>query len=117
MDTVDGSYTCSASTHCVCGRCIIQGPRPAQKSARLQDAPLRRLARRDPRKPLTIEIRYVGGPESLWAVRARGQTWKVCAHECVADVFMAFSAAVWAVSRPEGASPAMGALVRSSELP
>lgn len=31
-----------------------------------------RLARRDPRDPLTVTITYRGGPECWWEIRARG---------------------------------------------
>jgi len=41
-----------------------------------------------------IEIRYVGGPEGQWVVRARGADWKVCGHLSAADVFASLSAAV-----------------------
>lgn len=33
-----------------------------------------RLARRDPRDPLTITVTYRGGPECWWEIRARGVT-------------------------------------------
>lgn len=34
------------------------------------------LSRRDSRTPLTLTIRYRGGPEAWWEVKARGRTWR-----------------------------------------
>lgn len=42
--------------------------------------------RRDPVKPLGIEIRYRGGPEASFDVRFRGRTWRFPGHMQMIDV-------------------------------
>jgi hypothetical protein len=32
---------------------------------------------RDPRKPLDLQIQWIGGAEDTWLIRARGWRWKV----------------------------------------
>ena len=81
MASTEPSYIRSASTMCTCEACIIPGP-PARRG---EHAPQERSSyvspARDPRKLLWISIRYLGGPEGQWEVTARGQKWRVCAHQ------------------------------------
>jgi hypothetical protein len=50
------------------------------------------LSRRDPRKPLEITIKYRGGPECWWEVRARGVTLRRPGHMAIHDLFVEITA-------------------------
>lgn len=81
----------SASTTCTCETCKITGPPRGtgqSASARRQAgrAPLRRVAARDPRKPLQLSVAYVGGAEPTWVLQGRGEKWHVCGHLGFDDV-------------------------------
>lgn len=80
----------SASTTCTCETCRISGPPrgPGQggSDAKQRRAPLRRVAGRDPRKPLQIAVAYIGGAEPQWIIQGRGAKWKVCGHLGFDDV-------------------------------
>jgi hypothetical protein len=45
-----------------------------------------RLARRAAREPTTLTIRYRGGAEAWWEVKARGRSWRVPGHVALHDV-------------------------------
>jgi hypothetical protein len=44
------------------------------------------LRARDPRRSLDLQIKYIGGPEGTWEIRARGWRWRFSGGLSVADV-------------------------------
>lgn len=44
------------------------------------------LRARDPRRPLDLQIRYVGGNHPLWEITARGRRWIFEGDLAVQDV-------------------------------
>lgn len=65
--------------------------RPAGPTGQRGEAtPLKRLALRNRRKPLTVTITYRGGPESWWELRARGKVVRVPGHRFVEDALSQF---------------------------
>lgn len=49
---------------------------------------LRRLAERDARAPLQVQVSYRGGAEAWWELRARGRVWRFPGHHSIHDVLM-----------------------------
>lgn len=43
-------------------------------------------SRRNPREPLTVTIRYRGGPEAWWEVKGRGKTYRFPGYLALHDV-------------------------------
>jgi len=83
---IPASNRCSPSTtwHWKDGR-LAPGAHPACHAG----APLASVARlraRDPRKPLDLQIRYLGGGSPLFEVIARGWRWKVDGTLALLDV-------------------------------
>lgn len=91
MEPNPESYTRSVSHTLMLEVCRISR-RPAEKAER-ERSELRRVFHpsRDKRKPQTIEVRYIGGPEGCWKVRARGEWWHVCGGWTVGEAFQALS--------------------------
>lgn len=58
----------------------------ATGTARAERARRQTLPRRDPREPLTVTVRYRGGPECWWELRARGAVWRVPGYVSVHDL-------------------------------
>lgn len=60
------------------------GPRDASGEARPP------LSRRSARDPLTLTVRYRGGAEAWWEVKARGRSWRfpgyLAFHDVMAEV-------------------------------
>lgn len=48
-----------------------------------------RLSRWRPRSPLTITVRYHGGPEAWWCIKARGCEFRFPGHTALHDVMRA----------------------------
>lgn len=46
---------------------------------------------RNPRDPLTLTIRYRGGAEAWYEIRARGSVGRIEGHICLHDVMMAIN--------------------------
>lgn len=46
----------------------------------------RNLRARNPREPLTIQVRYRGGAEAWWYIEARGTSQAFPGHLCLHDV-------------------------------
>jgi len=44
------------------------------------------LRSRDPRKPLDMQVRYVGGPEGTWLIQARDWRWRCTGGLSLVDV-------------------------------
>lgn len=44
------------------------------------------LSRRDAREPLTLTIRYRGGSEAWWEIKARGQVFRFPGYLAIHDV-------------------------------
>ena len=55
-------------------------------AAGAQRPPFALMPRRDPRRPLDLQILYTGGSEGMWEVRARGWRWRFTGGLAVADV-------------------------------
>jgi hypothetical protein len=60
-------------------------PPEAMGTARAERARRFSLARRDPREPLTVIVRYRGGAECWWELRARGTVWRMPGHVSLQD--------------------------------
>ena len=71
MDAHPDSNRRTQSTTYALKRVRITRRPAANKHSRRQASS---LARRDKREPLTITVRYRGGPEAWWEIKARGQT-------------------------------------------
>ena len=63
----------SVSTTFAWKRVKISRPPEATPAATTKSSRWRRLPRRDSRKPLTVVVKYRGGPECWVEVRARGE--------------------------------------------
>lgn len=72
--------------------CKIQGRPAPQDTARAKRVPSAFVPSRDPRKPLQISLRYIGGPEGCWMVEARGAKWHVCGSQTVLEAFRGLNA-------------------------
>ena len=62
---------------------------PAKGTSTAPKGPQARIPTRrgpDKYKWISIEVRYNGGPEASWLVRARGVTWRFPGHMCLHDV-------------------------------
>lgn len=44
------------------------------------------LARRNRREPLTLSVKYRGGAEAWYEIKARGRTYRVPGHRALHDV-------------------------------
>lgn len=44
------------------------------------------LNRRDHRTPVTLSVRFRGGPEAWFEIKGRGRTWRVPGHDAFYDV-------------------------------
>jgi hypothetical protein len=74
------------STTWVWKKCILRGtPRPL-KGKRERSELRRPLSSRVPTKPLSIEVRYRGGPEGDFTVTSRGRSWRFPGHYQMIDV-------------------------------
>lgn len=47
--------------------------------------------RREPRENLTITVRYRGGPECWWEIKARGETVRLPGYVHLHDALMAIN--------------------------
>lgn len=80
-----------ASTTFVWKHVIMRGPpRPLDASAGQRPAPLA-VGRRDPRKPLTVTVAYLGGPEAKWKLTSRGRVYYVHGAEQLHDALSRLS--------------------------
>lgn len=61
-------------------------PPEATSTARAERARRYALPRRDPRESLTVTVRYRGGAECWWEIRARGTVWRVPGSTSVHDL-------------------------------
>lgn len=68
---------------------IGQAPQ-AGMTGRRKATPLSALAKRDPRKPLSITVTFRGGPECWWELRARGAVVRRPGHLQLHDVLSLF---------------------------
>lgn len=89
------SYTRSPSTNWEFRKVKIAGPRQGNAQRERSEPRSFRVGRRDERKPLSVEIRYVGGPEAHWVVKARGGSWKVPGHRCLHDALLDVNGPFW----------------------
>jgi len=78
----------------------IRGPRPTQGAQRATKEPSDRRGRRDERKPLCVEISYLGGPEAVWLLKARGGTWRIPGHRALNDALLDVNGPFWAPRKP-----------------
>jgi len=63
----------------------IEPPARAIGTAAPKASPRERLAQRQLRKPLDVQVRYRGGPECWWELKARGRVWRFPGHVCLHD--------------------------------
>lgn len=86
MANSHSSYTRSPSTkwHFADGS-LATGAAPSMQPVAEQRS-IWSLRARDPRKPLDLQIRYVGGSEGLWEICARGWRWTFPATLTIIDV-------------------------------
>lgn len=49
---------------------------------------LKHLSRRDPRDPLQVTVKYRGGPECWYEIKARGATVRVPGHVALHDLML-----------------------------
>lgn len=64
----------------------LEGPPRPYRHSRPAGASIFELRSRDPRKPLQVEIRYRGGAEGEWRIRARDWEWRFPGTLSVVDV-------------------------------
>lgn len=64
---------------------LSSGTAPAGDSASATSTS-RSARRRDSHKPMTIEIRYRGGPEASWLIAYRGVVRRFAGHQALHDV-------------------------------
>jgi len=64
----------------------IKPPARAQSTSEVEDEPASRLGLRDRRRALWIEVRFLGGSECWWLIRARGRQWRIPGDRCVEDL-------------------------------
>jgi hypothetical protein len=60
-------------------------PPEATSTARAERARRYALPRRDPRQPLNVTVKFRGGAECWWEVRARGTVWRFPGHVSLQD--------------------------------
>lgn len=82
----ESSNVCSGSTtwHFACGS--LDGPGGPLRQSRPAGASIYELHSRDPRRPLDLQIRYIGGAEGLWLIQARNWRWRFSGGLSVVDV-------------------------------
>lgn len=78
----------------------ISAVAPAGVSANAESSSSRGRRKRDMREPLTIQVRYNGGPESSWVIWARGMCRRFPGHMRLDDVFQDLSAPRLGLGRP-----------------
>jgi hypothetical protein len=71
---------------------LREGPLP-QKTPPARRAATIGLKARDPRKPLTVSIRFVGNGDCEWVIEARGRRYKAAGCENVHEVLARLSRA------------------------
>lgn len=86
MGDIEESNECSVSTTWVWKRVKIDPPLAAPSKQRRRPLPKPVRALWDSRHPLTILIRYRGGPECWYEIKARGRTHRVTGSTCLHDV-------------------------------
>lgn len=91
MDNLSDTNSSSAST--TWGwRYVKIGRRPQGPSdAAAAGVRSRILSSRNPRDALTISVKYRGGNECWWEIKARGTTLRVPGHLALHDVLMSLS--------------------------
>lgn len=67
----------------------IDPPPAAPPAQRPKDPSKPPLSHWDRRTPLTLQIRYRGGPEAWYEVKGRGRTWRVTGDIGIHDVMEA----------------------------
>lgn len=64
----------------------LRGAPPPQVQSPAEQGRKASLRSRDPRKPITIQLKYSGGSEAWWRVRARDVDWSFPGHLALQDV-------------------------------
>ena len=101
MPRSDESYTRSGSTDWEWKKVKLAGPRPGKAQRLRSSLPLRRVAGRDHRKPLHLEVRYVGGAEAEWILKARGHEWRLPGHRSLHDALLDVNAPFFTARLPD----------------
>jgi hypothetical protein len=86
MGTEADEDVCSASTRWVWKRVKIDPPLAAPPRTAAAGVRRKPVSRWDPRTALTLSVRYRGGAEGWYEVRARGRTIRVPGHVSMHDV-------------------------------
>jgi hypothetical protein len=86
MGESEGEYECSESTTWAWIRVKVS-PAPQAPGGQRRKAPSKRLrAPWNPRDPLTVLVRYRGGSECWYELRARGRTYRAPGHLAINDI-------------------------------
>src|SRR5271156_353547 len=78
--------TRSVSTTWKWKRCILEAPAHPPVATAGAKRPRPFFRRRSADAPLTITVRYLGGPECWWEIKTRGETIRVPGHEDLATL-------------------------------
>lgn len=69
----------------------IRRPPEAEESSPSEASPTRSLLAWPRKRPMSLRVRYRGGPECWWEVTARGRTIRrpgsVCLHDVLAELY------------------------------
>lgn len=65
--------------------CKVSGPPSGQQQQPPKASSSGVLPSRALREPTTLTVRYRGGPEAWWEVKARGKTYRLPGHLCLHD--------------------------------
>jgi hypothetical protein len=83
----DGSYGRSGSTRVRWELAKVHRPPEAPSTQPPEGGPPR-LSRLELRETVTITVRWRGGPEAWWEVKARGRTMRFPGHDSLHDVLL-----------------------------
>jgi hypothetical protein len=86
MATQDTPNIRSSSTTWAWQKVIVRGRPAPEGTVSARGRRIASLRSRDPRKPITIQLHWRGGPEATWRVRARDTDWVFPGHMCVQDM-------------------------------
>ncbi len=86
MPTNDESNIRSLSANWEWRKVKLRPPPAGDGAPAISRRSTRRLPARNPRKPITIEVTYRGGPSDSWIVRYRGQVWRFDGFVCLTDL-------------------------------
>lgn len=84
------AHTSSPSTHWEWKKVRVTEPPQGRRAQPPQASSQSPLSRRNARDPLTITVKYRGGAEAYWEVRARGRVFRrpgwLCIHDLMSEI-------------------------------